>query len=238
MDKVCNIHGIELESFNNIFNGTISFCPECKKEKQRENEEKEEKERKKRIIDSYKLKRIEPMYFDKTFDSFDDYNDELKEAKQSAIDIVNNNSGKLIMIGKNGTGKTHLAIAALKHMPGEIYTMFEISSIIRNTYTGRGDKTELDILDDLSSMKLLIIDEIGRSKGSDSERNWLSYIIDKRHVRNLPLIIISNRHLKRDCQVDGGCDKCLEQYLDSDMISRLVEGGKILTFTGKDHRRK
>jgi len=65
-------------------------------------------------------------------------------------------------------------------------------------------------------------------------------LINKRHANFMPLVLISNRHLKRDCPEDTvkGCPKCLERYFDDDVISRIIEDGEIMKFTGVDYRRK
>jgi DNA replication protein DnaC len=153
------------------------------------------------------------------------------------MDLVKGETGKLVFLGKNGTGKTHLGISAVKALGGEIRTMYEISSIIRESYTHRGNASELEIVGRFASIPLLVIDEIGRTKGSDAEYNWLSYIIDKRHVRRLPLILISNKHAMKNCKEPGGCKDCIDNYLSDDMISRISQDGKIIDFTWEDYRR-
>lgn len=230
----CEKHKCEKREEKTIF-GVKTYCQKCRDEEAERFAKEIEAEEKREHIAKMKKLRIEPMYYNKTFENFETKTDEQKIAKEYAEKLSIEKKGKLVMIGKNGTGKTHLAIAALKKIGGEIYTMFEISSLIRTSYSTPGE-TELQILNRLARVKLLVIDEVGRSKGSESESNWLSYIIDKRHVRYLPSIIISNRHLKKNCP-ERGCDKCIENYLDSDIISRLVENGKILEFTGRDYRR-
>jgi hypothetical protein len=66
--------------------------------------------------------------------------------------------------------------------------------------------------------------------------NWLSYIVDKRHTRKLPLILISNKHVKKTCE-QSGCADCVENYLPQDVMSRLSENSALITMTGEDMRR-
>jgi len=146
-------------------------------------------------------------------------------------------NGKLVMLGNNGTGKTHLAVSVLKQTGGIIYTVFEINVKIRQSYNGTSK--EWEVLQELCETKLLVIDEIGRTKGSDFELNWISHVINKRHENMLPLILISNRHLSSDCPLGKeGCPNCLEKYFDNDVISRLIEDGIVMKFTGDDYRKK
>lgn len=180
---------------------------------------------------------IEPAYYEATLDSFEAPTPELQHNLARVRDLVGGKVQKIVMLGKNGTGKTHLACAAVQALGGRILSMYEISTTIRASYTNRADQTELEIVDELARLPLLVIDEIGRTKGSDTEANWLSYIIDKRHVRGLPLILISNKHARADCP-GKGCTDCLENYIGEDIMSRLCEGGALLKFSGEDFRKR
>jgi DNA replication protein DnaC len=223
-----------------------SACPTCESERdaeaaerfrQHEEAEKAEKERAKQDARLAWLKDagIEPLYYGATLETFIAETPEQKHNVQRVRDLIAGKIGKIIMLGSNGTGKTHLACAAVQALGGKIITMYEISAMIRASYTNEG--SELDIVDQLAQYPLLVIDEMGRTKGSDSEMNWLSYIIDKRHARGLPLIIISNKHARKRCD-KGGCPNCLENYIGEDIMSRLSDGGVMLAFTGEDWRRK
>lgn len=178
---------------------------------------------------------IEPRYYEATLDNFDAYTIELQKAKDAIEKLVRGEILQVIMAGKNGTGKTHLAVGAIKKTGGKIYTMYEIATRIRSTYSSFAHENEASILSELAEMKMLVIDELGRSKGSEAEANWISYILDKRHSRYLPTIIISNTHMRRDCP-NNGCPQCLENYLSNDVMSRLTENGVLLRFTGEDYR--
>jgi DNA replication protein DnaC len=236
----CDKHNIEYEQQQRDICGRLMMfgsCPECDKEADEMISEKELREKKISELRAWKDSNIEEAYFSATFDSYIVNTDEQKKAKETVMQLVQNRSGKIIMLGKNGTGKTHLAVCAVKELGGKILTMYEISTRIRATYTQKATETELDIVDELARAKMLVIDEIGRTKGSDAETNWLSYIIDKRHTRSLPLILISNKHIRRLCPA-GGCADCLENYLSEDIMSRLSDGGVRLQFTGDDWRKK
>jgi len=176
------------------------------------------------------------VYWDKDFDSFDAFSPELKGHLETARRFAANPTGKLVMLGGNGTGKNHLAAAILKYVGGVIYTAYEIGVNLRHSYGGH--TREKDVLDGLCYARLLVIDEIGRSKGQESDLNWLSHVINKRHEAMLPLVLISNRHMQADCTGGKDCRKCLENFVDDDVISRIVEDGEIMKFTGGDYREK
>ena len=133
------------------------------------------------------------------------------------------------------THNTMLASVAAKELGGKIYSMYEISAMIRQSYTVRAERSELDIVNELASIPFLAIDEMGRSKGSDTEQNWLSFILDKRHTRHLPFMLMSNAHFSENCPTHG-CSKCFETFMDSDILSRLQEDSKIIQVEADDIR--
>jgi len=236
----CDKHGVdyeqkEIDLFGNPM--LVGTCPDCEREEVEKEAAQEARDAKETETRRYEKGNIEPMYFDATLENFIADTPELVRAKAEIAAMIVEKKGKLVFLGKNGTGKTHLAVCAVKEIGGKIYTMYEISTRIRATYTPKAKEDEIDVVDELARLSLLVVDEIGRTKGSDAEANWLSYVIDKRHVRGLPLILISNKHTKKTC-AKGGCENCLENYIGEDIMSRLNENGKLINFTGDDYRMK
>ena len=236
----CDKHDIDYEQKETtLFGKTILIgeCPACEIEYEEETRKAQEAIAEEGRINFYRACNIEPLYFDASFESFKADTPELEKAKATVQKLVTEKTGKIVMLGKNGTGKTHLAACAVKALGGKILTMYEISTRIRATYSPKAKEDELEVTDELARIKMLVIDEIGRTKGSDAEENWLSYIIDKRNSRGLPLILISNKHSRKSCP-EKGCKDCIENYLSEDIMSRLCVDGKILNFTGDDYRKK
>jgi DNA replication protein DnaC len=235
----CPKHGIYYGRAPKVLFGLVikRGCPECEKERAAL-EADEEAESKK----GWELKRLKTMnigkrYWNTGFDNFIADTDELKHHLKAAKNFAGNPDGKLVMLGENGTGKTHLAVSILKQTDGIIQTAYEIGVRLRQSFGGNSQ--EWQILKELCEAKMLVIDEIGRSKGSDWDLNWISHVINKRHENMMPLVMISNRHLRQDCpQGEGGCEKCLEKFFDNDVISRIVEDGIVLKFTGADYRQR
>jgi DNA replication protein DnaC len=220
---------------------TVLPCPKCQEAALADynKHEADEAKRNAKTFREEKLRgmNIEPAYHEASFSNFQAVTLELEKNLERVRELIDGKISKIVMTGKNGTGKTHLACAALQIKGGRIQSMYEISTMIRSSYTAKADRSELEIVDDLARLPLLVIDEIGRTKGGDADANWLSYIIDKRHVRGLPLILITNKHVKRDCP-EKGCAGCLENYIAEDIMSRLCENGVLLRFTGEDWRKR
>ena len=233
----CEKHGEYTPETMELLGRTLSTgCPECSKEIEAQQAEELARAEQEARINRLRCFNIEPMYFDCTLDTIEQSTDEHKKAVHFAREMVKTRSGKLVLLGANGTGKTHIAVGVVREIGGAIYSMYEITTRIRASYVSGAKETELDIVDELSRLPMLAIDEIGRTKGSEAETNWLSYIIDKRHVRGLPLVLISNKHTRKTCP-SKGCDKCLENYISEDIMSRLNEDGHLITFAEGDYRK-
>jgi DNA replication protein DnaC len=240
----CPIHGIyhgkpfKFSLFKDVNIPIVNpECPKCAAEREAREAAEKERRNKAQELDLLKAMNIGRRYWDTGFENFSAHTDELKRNLKAAENFAKNPDGKLVMLGENGTGKTHLAVSILKKTGGIIYTAYEIGVMIRRSYGGYSQ--EWEILKELCEVKMLIIDEIGRSKGESWELNWMSHIINKRHENMMPLVLISNRHLRHDCpQGEAGCEKCLEKFFDNDVISRIVEDGIVLRFTGADYRRR
>jgi DNA replication protein DnaC len=224
-------------------------CPVCaKEESERLAIEEQKKQEEKRIADEAEKERkrikwltnlnIGKRLWDESFETFNAYNDELKHHLEICIEFAHNPQGrKLVMLGNNGTGKNHLAASILKITGGVVYKIFKIELLMKSSYSKRGSQED-DLIKQLCTTEMLVIDEIGRTKGGRWEENWLSYVIDERHQNFMPLILISNKHLKEDCPTGEGCPDCLQNWVGNDVLSRIIEDGLIMEFTGEDYRQK
>ena len=237
----CEKHGEVQSSFYTNERGEKIWdeCPECTKEREKEIAEKQRLEDLKRQRECWEKSNIKEKFFDMTFDDYKVVNDTQKLAKEKLVAIANGGNRSLLLLGSNGLGKTMLSSLALKQRGGYIFKMYEIIIQIKSSYKANSDVDEADILAMLSSCPLLVIDEVGKQFGSESEKNWLSYVIDERYERNKPTVLISNLKLMKECtEQEKNEGLYIERYLGRDSVSRLVECADIVTITGEDYRRK
>ena len=221
------------------------YCEECidkydRKQKAIENQVKENKKK-----EWLKAIGVKADYETATLGTYEPKTDSQKAALNACKSLKDGGIKKLILLGSNGVGKTHLASALVKLMNGKIITAYEMFALYRSCFSGQN--SEIELLHKFSTYPLLVIDEFGRTKGSEAEENFLSAILDARHSDGLPTMILSNLIRKRDCLhyqnnkeacKTRNCKGCLEMWLTSDLISRLREDTEVIVIEGEDYRRK
>ena len=182
-----------------------------------------------------------------TLDNYKIFTESQAEAVKACKLVNEGEITKLVLLGSNGVGKTHLASALVKKHNGLLITAYEMFATYRNCFSPKAKETELEVIKRFSNIPLLAIDEYGRTKGSEAEENFMSVIIDARHSNNLPTLILSNLIRKRDCifyeqnnKTCENCEKrnCLESRMTKDVISRLRENSKVILIQGNDYRKE
>lgn len=135
--------------------------------------------------------------------SFDNYLVE-NEGQRKALDAArryaenfDNGIANFIFSGKPGTGKNHLAAAIGNHLILHdktvlIVTVADLMSTMKGTFSGTGGTTEENLLEDLSTVDLLVIDEIGIQTESRYEKVIINQIVDRRSSSKRPTGMLSN----------------------------------------------
>jgi len=129
--------------------------------------------------------------------------------------------GNVLLCGTRGGGKTRMATelaqrAALprgKSKPKRIFkTAMRIFLEIRATYRRDSAITELEVMDNLATCRLLVIDEVQERAESEFEAQKLTAIIDDRYRHKLPTILIANLTPQAFTATLGPsiCDRCNE----------------------------
>jgi len=152
------------------------------KEKQEQERMLAEREREEQIAE-WQKRGVTPRFYDATWENWKAETPEQKSVREKVKQAWKRN---LFIIGANGTGKTHLVMCLVKE--GATYCMApELFRTVRENMS-----IEQKIINKYGKCKLLILDEAGRQKGTDFERNLLFEIIDKRWNNMLPTTIIGN----------------------------------------------
>lgn len=230
--KYCKQHG-EYESQTAEILGRKIFigCPQCEAEKTKKELEDLKQQEQLAIEKDYINRGIEPEFFNATLENFIPENASERKALEAAQLMASGQIKKILLIGQNGVGKTHLVSALAKIKKGRVLTMFQFSSLLRAGYNRK--KTEIETIEDeLLSYPLVAIDEYGLSKCSEMELNSLAYLVDKCHTRNKDIVLVSNIFTSKSAKSDA-----IENYIPNAVISRFRCNSVIVEVEGRDRRR-
>jgi len=120
----------------------------------------------------------------------------LAEAMQFVERLKAGGTASMILSGRVGTGKTMLASAIVNEMlpvkSCRIATLAELVRELKDCWGKSGGMSESAMLRKLSDLDLLIIDEVGQQRGTETEMLLIFEIIDGRYKNMLPTVLISN----------------------------------------------
>lgn len=145
---------------------------------------------------------IPPRFMGCTFENFVMETSEQRRALQVCAEYAADfqkfkaTGAGMIMNGRVGTGKTHLACAVLAALAPKHRVRYTTAGnairFVRSAWGGNGQ--EGDKYRELATLDLLVIDEIGVQHKSESEQVILTEIINMRYEKVLPTIVISNEN--------------------------------------------
>ncbi len=137
----------------------------------------------------------------------------------------------LWFVGSVGTGKTTLAMLVARHAieagrSVAIYSLPRLLAQIRTTFDDDASNSYVELLDRLTAVDLLQIDDVGAEKTSPWVLEQLYAIVNARYEDERSIVITTN--LERDALAD---------QINERTVSRLEEMCEVLPLFGTDARR-
>ena len=189
---------------------------------------------------------IPKRYSHCTLDTFREKSTVLRNAKRRVQEFVDlwprTPEGKgLLLMGGCGTGKTHLAVAALIEIinggkPGRtLFSNFQdLIQEIQASFDSDEVPSKSELLRPLLEADLLVLDELGSQKPTTFVQDILYYVINTRYNGELATIFTTNYYDR----AGEAKEETLEQRIGTRLRSRLAEMAERIELTGAtDHRR-
>ncbi len=177
---------------------------------------------------------ITPMQRAKTFESLKPETPEIIVAKAMAI-LASKTGRNLVLAGRAGTGKTHLAIAiAIEAMrngkQARMITACEMLDEITQAY--RDNTDPLGVILKYKAVPVLVIDDWDKAKMSDARLDYLYQIINGRYIKGLQTIVTTNVYDMNGIVLPKWCKGSIEP-----IVSRLLENGDWVTIMEAENYR-
>lgn len=145
--------------------------------------------------------------------------DSIERAYNQARIYTENTEGWLLIQGRYGCGKTHLAAAianecVAKGIPTLFLTVPDLLDTLRFTYDSHDVSFE-ERFDQIRNAPLLILDDFGTQSATEWAREKLFQILNFRYINQLPMVITTNLDLE---EIDG---RIRSRLSDPDVVAHV-----------------
>lgn len=153
-------------------------------------------------------------------------------------------SSGLLLIGRPGTGKSHLAAAVLAELiwrygvDGRFVDFTTLVHDIQSTFDQQSMASKHQILDPVMNARVLVLDELAAQKPSAWVNDTLYLIMNGRYTRKLPTLFTTNYPLEAASGRAGVDEPTLASRIPARLVSRLHQMATPIAIEAGDFRRE
>ena len=145
------------------------------------------------------------------------------DACRAAAEYAENPNGWLVLVGPNGSGKTHLAAAIANHCIKSEHVAFfihvpDLLDDLRATYSPTSELTYSDLYMQVVEAPLLILDGLGAHSSTPWAEEKLQQVINHRFNAELPTIVTTASDIAE-------LDPYIRSRLETRGLSKVVQTG-------------
>lgn len=154
-----------------------------------------------------------------TFAAFDGGVPGVANALTAARRFAADPAGWLVLYGKTGLGKTHLAAAIANDLLGrDVPVVFQVVPALldhfRSTFNPGSDVSYDDLFAAVKAARVLVLDDLGAESETSWARDKLFQLVDHRYIQRLPTVITTNLRLE-DFKNARVADRVFDQGLST-----------------------
>jgi DNA replication protein DnaC len=139
----------------------------------------------------------------------------------------------LILLGKSGRGKTHLAVAiAYRAIQNGYNACFVTAAVLIDELSRASAEGRLrDALAGYLQPHVLVIDEVGYLSYGPDAANVLFHVVNERHLRRRPILFTTNKS-----PLTSWGDVLHDHDLAEAIVDRVLEKGRLIVVDGPSYR--
>lgn len=236
----CSRHGAYMAKGTRLIRREVwSGCPGCREDEEAAGREERRLAAQRAAAHEHEQRlntaAVPARFIGRTLDNFKAETPEQTRALSICRDYVANwdnvrrKGSWLVFSGLPGTGKSHLATAILQAiMPryvGRYMTCMDLIQRLRATWRKDSEMSETELLETLTNIPLLVLDEIGVQYGTESEQNHLFDVLDRRYREVKPTILLTNQNKEG-----------FRQFVGDRVYDRMVEVATWVPFAWPSYR--
>jgi DNA replication protein DnaC len=153
-------------------------------------------------------------------------------------------SSGLLLIGRPGTGKSHLAAAVLSELigrygvDGRFVDFTTLVHDIQSTFDRTSMASKHQILDPVMNAEVLVLDELAAQKPSAWVNDTLYLIMNGRYTRKLPTLFTTEYPLDASDARKSAEELTLASRIPARLVSRLHQMATPIVIEAGDFRRE